>query len=203
MKDGVACTAANVDDSWIGTDAGKLFSEAIGGTVTVSTTPTPRASPRWSSARAGRHRRRDHGHPRHRHRQRGVPRRQAGAEHRARSSRRSARGRRGRRGRQRPRNATTAWKQWAKRLDEYFEYLDALFSPDLIIVGGGVSKKSEKFLPLSRCRRDRAGAAPERSRHRRRRGRGGRGAPGGSHRPWRRIRLGGRPTAAQPRRTRL
>ena len=40
------------------------------------------------------------------------------------------------------------WKQWAKRLDEYFQYLEALFSPDLIIVGGGVSKKSDKFLPL-------------------------------------------------------
>ena len=41
-----------------------------------------------------------------------------------------------------------SWKQWAERLDGYFEMLDALFSPDLIIVGGGVSKKSEKFLPL-------------------------------------------------------
>ena len=30
MKNGVACTAANVDPSWIGTDAGKLFSDAIG-----------------------------------------------------------------------------------------------------------------------------------------------------------------------------
>src|SRR3954454_17174445 len=35
MKNGVACTAANVDPSWIGTDAGKLFSAAIGAPVTV------------------------------------------------------------------------------------------------------------------------------------------------------------------------
>jgi len=40
-----------------------------------------------------------------------------------------------------------SWKQWAERLDGYFEMLDRLFSPDLVIVGGGVSKKSEKFLP--------------------------------------------------------
>src|SRR6185436_16754091 len=40
-----------------------------------------------------------------------------------------------------------SWKEWAARLESYFELLEALFSPDLIIVGGGVSKKSEKFLP--------------------------------------------------------
>ena len=47
-----------------------------------------------------------------------------------------------------------SWKQWAKRLDAYFQYLEALFSPDLIIVGGGVSKKSDKFLPLISTRVD-------------------------------------------------
>ena len=40
-----------------------------------------------------------------------------------------------------------SWKQWAKRLNEYFTALEALLWPDLIVVGGGVSKKSEKFLP--------------------------------------------------------
>ena len=40
-----------------------------------------------------------------------------------------------------------SWKEWAKRLDEYFDTLDAHFSPDLFIVGGGVSKKADKFLP--------------------------------------------------------
>ena len=38
------------------------------------------------------------------------------------------------------------WKRWAKRLDEYLRYVEALLSPDLFIVGGGVSKKHERFL---------------------------------------------------------
>ena len=43
------------------------------------------------------------------------------------------------------------WEAWAKRLDKYLERLDALLSPDLVIVGGGVSAKSEKFMPLLKC----------------------------------------------------
>ncbi len=38
------------------------------------------------------------------------------------------------------------WKQWGGRLNEYFQYIEALFSPQLIIIGGGVSKKHQKFL---------------------------------------------------------
>jgi polyphosphate glucokinase len=45
-----------------------------------------------------------------------------------------------------------SWKQWAARIDEYFAHLEALFSPDLFIVGGGVSKKHAKFLPLLHTR---------------------------------------------------
>lgn len=41
-----------------------------------------------------------------------------------------------------------SWKQWAKRLQRYYEHLELLFSPDLILVGGGISKSSEEFLPL-------------------------------------------------------
>ena len=41
-----------------------------------------------------------------------------------------------------------SWKDWAKRLQDYYEHLEALFSPDLFIVGGGVSKSHEDFLPL-------------------------------------------------------
>lgn len=41
-----------------------------------------------------------------------------------------------------------SWEDWAKRLQEYYSLLEFLFSPDLIIVGGGVSKKHDKFLPL-------------------------------------------------------
>ena len=40
-----------------------------------------------------------------------------------------------------------SWQVWGQRLNEYFQFIEGLFSPDLIIVGGGVSKKHEKFLP--------------------------------------------------------
>jgi polyphosphate glucokinase len=38
-----------------------------------------------------------------------------------------------------------SWKDWGKRLNQYFGMLEFLLSPDLFIVGGGVSKKHEKF----------------------------------------------------------
>lgn len=38
-----------------------------------------------------------------------------------------------------------SWKTWGKRVGEYLRYLEKLFSPDLFIIGGGVSKKSDKF----------------------------------------------------------
>lgn len=41
-----------------------------------------------------------------------------------------------------------SWKKWAKRVDRYLHTLELLISPDLYIIGGGVSKKSEKFVPL-------------------------------------------------------
>jgi len=41
-----------------------------------------------------------------------------------------------------------SWKHWAKLLQVYYETLERLFTPDLIIVGGGVSKHAEEFLPL-------------------------------------------------------
>src|SRR6478609_6220788 len=40
-----------------------------------------------------------------------------------------------------------SWEEWAARLQWYYEYIQFLFSPDLII-GGGVSKNADKFLPL-------------------------------------------------------
>ncbi|MGO1355149.1 MAG: polyphosphate--glucose phosphotransferase [Brachybacterium tyrofermentans] len=40
------------------------------------------------------------------------------------------------------------WETWGGRLQEYFSHIEFLFSPTKIIVGGGVSKKHEKFLPL-------------------------------------------------------
>jgi len=38
-----------------------------------------------------------------------------------------------------------SWKQWGRRVDEFLEHLEDLFSPDLFIIGGGVSRKMEKF----------------------------------------------------------
>jgi polyphosphate glucokinase len=44
------------------------------------------------------------------------------------------------------------WQQWAKRLTKYFQAIERLLWPDLIVVGGGVSKKADKFLPLLEIR---------------------------------------------------
>lgn len=41
-----------------------------------------------------------------------------------------------------------SWANWAKRLQKYYSTLEFLFHPDLFIVGGGVSKSHELFLPL-------------------------------------------------------
>jgi polyphosphate glucokinase len=41
-----------------------------------------------------------------------------------------------------------SWEKWAERVDEYLKRLEYLFSPDLFIFGGGVSKKHERFLHL-------------------------------------------------------
>jgi polyphosphate glucokinase len=41
-----------------------------------------------------------------------------------------------------------SWEKWAKRLRRYYETLEKLFSPDLFVVGGGVSKHADKYLPL-------------------------------------------------------
>lgn len=148
MKNGVAQTAANVDKSWIGTDAATTFSKAIGGPVVVVndadaagiaemefgagkgvkgvvmmiTLGTGIGSALFIDGQL-------------------VPNTELGhltigkkdAERHAAESVREAK--------------NLSWKQWAGRLDAYFEMIDRLFSPDLVIVGGGVSKKSEKFLP--------------------------------------------------------
>ena len=40
-----------------------------------------------------------------------------------------------------------SWKAWASDLDEHLHAIDKLFSPNLIILGGGVSKNADKFIP--------------------------------------------------------
>jgi polyphosphate glucokinase len=41
-----------------------------------------------------------------------------------------------------------SWPDWAHRIQKYLRHVENLFWPDLLIIGGGVSKRSEKFLPL-------------------------------------------------------
>ncbi len=153
VQRGVIATAANVDKSWIGTDAAALFSKVTGaqatvvndadaagiaemefgagqhrtGTVVVVTLGTGIGSAVFSDGAL-------------------IPNTELGhlqirgkdAERRASELVREFK--------------QLSWKQWAKRLNEYFEHLEALLWPDLIVIGGGISKKSEKFLPLLKTR---------------------------------------------------
>ncbi|MGN6219261.1 MAG: polyphosphate--glucose phosphotransferase [Microbacterium sp.] len=41
-----------------------------------------------------------------------------------------------------------SWERWAKRLQWYYSHIEFLFSPDLFVVGGGVSKHADQFLHL-------------------------------------------------------
>jgi polyphosphate glucokinase len=148
VKEGVTQTAANVDPSWIGADASKILSDATGNQVTVinDADAAGLAEMEFGAAKG----RQDtvivvtlgtgigsavfsRGHL--------MPNTELGhlqirgrdAEHRAAESVREA--------------EQLSWKKWARRLNEYFAHLEALLWPDLIVVGGGVSKKSDKFLP--------------------------------------------------------
>ena len=49
-----------------------------------------------------------------------------------------------------------SWEQWAGRVQEYLDHIEFILAPDLIILGGGVSrpKKYEKFLPLLKTQAD-------------------------------------------------
>ncbi|MFJ9039349.1 polyphosphate--glucose phosphotransferase [Streptomyces sp. NPDC102406] len=41
-----------------------------------------------------------------------------------------------------------SWEHWAQRVQKYLAHVEMLFSPDLFVIGGGVSRKAHKFLPL-------------------------------------------------------
>jgi polyphosphate glucokinase len=45
-----------------------------------------------------------------------------------------------------------SWKKYAKRLNKYLAAMQKLFWPDLFIIGGGISKVSEKYIPCSPLR---------------------------------------------------
>ena len=146
--DGVTKTAANIDASWVDFDAGQALESALkrtvvvlndadaaglaemrfgagvgeGGVVFVLTLGTGVGSGMFNDGLL-------------------VPNTELGhMEIRGRDAeRRSAAAARIRRG--------LSWKAWAADLDEHLQAIDKLFWPNLIILGGGVSKAPERFLP--------------------------------------------------------
>jgi polyphosphate glucokinase len=45
-------------------------------------------------------------------------------------------------------NKHLSWRKWAKELNVYLNHLDLLLSPDMIIIGGGISKNFNMYGPL-------------------------------------------------------
>ena len=149
VRSGVVRSAANIDPSWIGVDADALFTERLGRPVTVvNDADAAGYAEALLGAAAGRQ---------------GlvvvttlgtgigsalihdgvlVPNSELGhleidghdAETRA------ANGVRERDG--------LSWEEWAQRLTRFYGVVERLLSPDLFVVGGGVSKHAKKFLPL-------------------------------------------------------
>jgi polyphosphate glucokinase len=153
IQHGVARTAANVDTTWIGTDVVALLHDATGRRVHVVNDADAAgvAEARYGAARDTRgvvlvttlgtgigSALLVDGHL--------VPNTELGhleidghdAETRAADSARDA--------------EDLSWEEWAERLQRYYSVVENLFWPDLIVVGGGVSKKHEKFLPLLHLR---------------------------------------------------
>jgi polyphosphate glucokinase len=148
VRRGVAHSAANIDPEWIGVDAEGLLGEAAGRPVTVLNDADAAG---LAESRFGAAQDRDgvvlvltfgtgigsalfiDG--------RLVPNTELGhleldgvdAEARA-----SAAARKG---------DDLSWPEWADRVDRYLHHLEGLFSPDLFVVGGGVSRKHDRFLP--------------------------------------------------------
>ncbi|HEX5862388.1 MAG TPA: ROK family protein [Nocardioides sp.] len=149
VRNGVASSAANIDRAWIGTDADALFTEATGRDVHVvnDADAAGLAEVRYGAA-AGRQ---------------GlvilttlgtgigsamlydgvlVPNSELGhleidgkdAEKSAANSVRE--------------KHDLSWSEWASRLTTYYRTLERLLSPDLFVLGGGVSKHADQFLHL-------------------------------------------------------
>ena len=148
VVDGVTRTAANLDPAWIGVDAGELFGQAAGnpvrvlndadaagvaemtfgagvgerGTVLMLTFGTGIGSALFTEGVL-------------------VPNTEFGhieigghdAEKRASERAKELH--------------DLSWGKWAGRVEQYLQHVEALLSPHLIIVGGGVSKSSDKWVP--------------------------------------------------------
>lgn len=147
VRHGVVFSAANVDKSWIGTDAVTLFERATGSPTRVLN-DADAAGVAEMLFGAGKHRQgvvimltfgtgigtaifvdghllpnTEFGH---------LPIRGKDAEHRASSKVRDDEG--------------LKWAEWAERVNEFLAHMEFFFSPDLFIIGGGVSKKQHKFM---------------------------------------------------------
>lgn len=154
VKDGVAHTAANIDPAWIGFDIGALLESTLGGCPVTVMNDGDAAGLAEMQHGAGRG-------------QRGtvimltlgtgigsavfvdgvlVPNTELGhmevggkeAEHRAAAQVRERDG--------------LSWVKWTGQLSKVLVTIENLLWPDLFILGGGISRKHEKFLPLLRCR---------------------------------------------------
>jgi polyphosphate glucokinase len=153
VRHGVTYSAANVDQSWIGADAVTLFERATGCPVRVLNDADAAGLAEMEFG-AGRHRKdvvilltfgtgigsaifveghllpnTEFGH---------LPIRGRDAEHRAAARIRD--------------EQKLTWEEWAKRVNEYLRQMEFFFSPDLFIIGGGVSKKQHKFLHFLKAR---------------------------------------------------
>jgi polyphosphate glucokinase len=146
--DGVICTAANVDHSFIGVDAVKAFGsesklpvtvlndadaagvaemrfgagKGVGGTVLLLTLGTGIGSALFTNGVLVPNT--EFGH---------IEIRGKEAEKRASEHARE--------------EHDLSWDTWAGHLEEYLMHMEALMSPGLIIIGGGISRKADKFLP--------------------------------------------------------
>jgi polyphosphate glucokinase len=143
VRDGVVLTAANVHHSWVGVDAADLFggatvlndADAAGiaemtfgegrgrcGTVLVLTFGTGIGSALFTDGVLVPNT--EFGH---------LELRGKDAEHRASDRARE--------------ENDLSWDRWAGRVEEYLKHMEMLLSPSLIVVGGGVSRKADKWLP--------------------------------------------------------
>ncbi|MYV96763.1 polyphosphate--glucose phosphotransferase [Streptomyces sp. SID3343] len=155
IKNGIARSAANVDKSWIDLDVDALFTATLGrpvtmvndadaagvaemrfgagrghkGTVLMLTFGTGIGSALFVDGRL-------------------VPNTELGhlelngheAEHRASAVARETH--------------DLSWEKWSARVQDYLRHVEMLFSPSLVIIGGGISKKPEKFIPYLKIRAD-------------------------------------------------
>ena len=149
VKNGVTLSAANVHESWIGADLEGIMSEALGGRTVYALNDADAAG--LAEATYGQGKDKDgliavitlgtgigsaliiNGQL--------IPNTELGHleidGHNA-ESRASARARE---------IHELSWKKYGKRLQRYFSHVEFLFSPDLFIIGGGISKNPEKFMP--------------------------------------------------------